>query len=256
MMAHMQNTKTKIYPSRPIFTVILVTFALTGSLAGISSQQADSLLIKADTDFTSKSYQNAAEKYLQLFENGWFTKASLLKYAWIMETSGKPEEATYALYKSYLITDDQATYTKLTELTDKYNLSGYESSEQDYILKKLSALQWPVTGLLTAVCIFLTSLLFYRKKQNPEYKATTISYLSFGLLVLLFLSINFFSPEPRAVISRNDAILMNGPSAASGVYAPAGYGNLVTIRKEKDVWVQVSFNGKSAWIKAWQLRKV
>lgn len=255
-MVHMQNTKKKIYPSRPIFTVFLVTFVLTSSLAAISAQQADSLLIKADSDFTSKAYQSAAEQYLQLFENGWFTKASLLKYAWIMESSGKPEEAAYALYKSYLITDDQATYTKLTELTDKYNLAGYESSEQEYILKKLSSLQWPVTGLLTAVCIFLTLLLFYRKKQNPEYVATTISYLTSGLLVLLLLSINFLNPEPRAVISQSGVILMNGPSAASGVYAPAGYGNLVTIRKEKDVWVQVSFNGKSAWIKAWQLRKV
>jgi hypothetical protein len=256
MMAHMQNTKPKFYPVRLLFTAILTTFFFTSTLAGITTQKADSLLLTADAEFTSKSYQTAADKYLQLFENGWFTKASLLKYAWIMETSGQPEEAAYALYKFYLITDDQATYTKLTELTDKYNLVGYETSEQEYILKKLRSFTWPFTGLLTSVCIFLTALMYYRKKQNPEYKTAPIGYLTFGLLVLIFITINFFPSETKAVISRTDVFFMKGPSAASGVLSPAGQGDLVEVKNEKDIWIQVSVNGKTGWIKAWQIRKV
>lgn len=252
----MQNTKPKFYPLRPLITVILTTFFFTSSPAGISNQKADSLLLTADADFASKSYQAASDKYLQLFENGWFTKASLLKYAWIMETSGKPEEAAYALYKFYLITDDQATYTKLAELTDKYNLAGYQSSEEEYILKKLRGFTLPFSILLTSVCILLTALSFYRKKQNAEYKTAPLSYLTLGLLFLVFLAINFFPPETKAMVSSSDVYFMNGPSAASGIRLPAGQGDLVTIKNEKDIWIQVSVNGKTGWIKAWQLRKV
>ena len=256
MTAHMQKTKLNFYPSR----TILITFFVLGGLIQLrclaNELNADSLLTAADSQFNEKSYQQAATNYQQLFDHGWYSPSSLLRFAWIKENSGQPEEATFALYKYFLITEDQGAYNKVLELTDKYHIAGYQLSESAYIIQQLQSFKTPLTILLILTTLALTGLTFYHWKKNPAKHLNTISFTNLGVLTSLFLILNFTDQPEKAIIDETGTYMMNGPSAAAGISSTVSKGDLVTIRQQKDVWVRVSVDGKEGWVREVFLRKL
>lgn len=256
MTAHIQKTKPKIYPLGGVLLAIISILSTLDANGEISPAKADSLIAQADKDFAQKAYPTAATAYLELFENGWFSPSALLHYAWIKENSGQPEETVYALYKYFLLTDDQDAYTKVVELTDKYSIPGYQRSEQEYLADQFQKYLGLFVSLMATLVTLLLSYLIYKKRQQPKYRPFTIGFGILAVLALMFISINTITPAEKAIISQPGALLMNGPSAASGVHTPARSGQLVSILQKKDVWVQIKVAEKMLWVKEWELRKL
>lgn len=256
MKAHMQKTNSKNYPLGSILLAFLLLAATLPAYSEIPSSKADSLLTKADQDFNLKEYSSAAEAYLQLFENGWYTPSSLLRYAWIKESAGQPEETVFALYKYYLITEDQSAYKKVVELTDKYHIAGYQLSESDYIIKQLQSFKTPITLLLITATLAISSLTYYKWKKHPTRPLTKLSFANLGILTALFLLINFTDLPEKAVVGESLTFMMKGPSAAAGIAQTISKGDLVTIHQQEDVWMKVTVDGKEGWVKGQYLRKM
>ena len=255
MKAHMQNTELNFYPRKALLIVIFAVGCLLHTQALPTTLNSDSLLIAADAQFNQKSYQEAAESYHQLFANGWSSPSALLRYAWIKETSGQPGEAVYALYKYYLITEDQTAYNKVLELTDKYRISGYEQSESEYLFQKLYAYRNLVTIILLVVSAGLMGLSVYYRHKGLTRSLTALQYTNLGVLTLLFFVVNFTSGPDKAVINQEGTYLMKGPSAAAGIASTIAKGDLVTVKDDQDIWVRVTVDQKEGWVKATALSR-
>ena len=250
MKAHMQNTELNFYPRKTLLTVICALGCLIQTQVIANQLNSDSLLVAADTQFSQKSYQEAANSYQQLFTNGWLSPAALLRFAWIKENSGQPEEAVYALYKYYLITEDQTAYNKVLELTDKYRISGYQLSESEFVFQKLYSYQGLITIILLMASAGIMALTVYNHRRGLTRSLTVFQYTNLGVLTALFLVTNLNSGPDKAVINQEGTYLMKGPSAAAGIASAISKGDLVTVKNDQDIWVQVAVNNKEGWVKA------
>jgi uncharacterized protein YgiM (DUF1202 family) len=64
-----------------------------------------------------------------------------------------------------------------------------------------------------------------------------------------FLFLNIKRAEQRAIISQDNVYLMNAPSAGAQLVYIAQKGHRLDVQGKQDIWVQVLWNGKTAFVR-------
>lgn len=225
-------------------TIILVLF-LSHSL---NAQSEADLLNRADSLYAKKKYAEAQLVYYQLFQRGYVTPATLIKLAFVYEGLNETPKALFFLWQYYLQTEDDQVYEKIQVLSNAYSLDGFELTdfERMSIWINNRTLLLNVILFVSAFIGLLIVFLLHRKKQYSL--KVTFGVLSILILGLQLTILNFGYPTKKGVVS-SSTYVMTGPSSAANLMTVLKQGNQLTIKGEEDVWVKVSWNDKTGYIK-------
>jgi uncharacterized protein YgiM (DUF1202 family) len=187
------------------------------------------------------------EQYQAILSQKEYTPAMLLKMAYIEEGLNRAGQALYYLNLYYLATNDKMVLTKMEELASRNRLDGYENSDADIALALYYDYRQQITLGLTAMAIFLLSLIYYRRREGQRPVATSV--LLFTLLILLAVHLNLGDQNDTGIVGEPNTYLMDGPSAGATVIAVIDEGHRVEIVGKTDVWYEILWNGNHAYIK-------
>lgn len=241
-----------------IQTGILKILALSSAMlcsSLVHANEVNYLLSNADSLYIKKQYTQSFELYQNLYKDGRYSPAMLLKMAYIQEGLGHISPSLYYLNLYYLASGDSQVLNKLQELASKNKLEGYEYSEMNqkimFTLKKYSL---HISGMLAAFVIFLVTII-YRQRKN-ETPPISVGIVATIIIVILALQVNMSFEPSSGIIADSNTYLMSGPSAGANVVALVGEGHKIIIKDKKDVWLKVEWLDKDAYIKENQVMKV
>lgn len=216
------------------------------SIQSINCQADTKSLFLADSLFNAKSYQEAYKHYVDILKNDdAYSPAMLLKMAYISEGMGKHEETTLYLSKYYDLNPNPKVISKIKAITDQTDLKGYEISDKAQFFKILTDYQQEITG--TFALLLIISLI----RPITSNKTGKIQYYipSILLLALAFLTNNFLKAPETGVIKESPTIIMGEPTAAGDLLAKVNSGHRVVIKSSTDIWYQIEWEGKNAFVK-------
>jgi hypothetical protein len=247
-MIKRQNTKLKLF--------ILFTFSfLMISYTGICENQKDRLMI-ADSLFAQKKYTQSFDLYQEIYTSyGKVSPSMLLKMAFVKEGLGDYSNALYYLNLYYLKTYDKKVLKKMENLAERYHLEGYNYDDAEFFLNLYQRFQIQIDLFVTGLLLIFLGILVYQKRKNGHISAMT-GYAYISLLVVLLLVNNFGRERKQAIISSDNAYLMDGPSPGADVIDVVAVGHRVKILGHQDVWVEISWDDKSAYIKEFNLKPI
>ena len=175
-----------------------------------------------------------------------FSPAMLLKMAFISEGKGDYSSASFFLAKYYDQNPNQRVITKIKTLTEQTNLIGYEVDDSDRLFKFVSDFQSELSGTFSFL-LFLSLILlfvFRTKADKPRYYLPTVV-----LIILVFVINNFLSEPKTGIVTGSPTLIMDQPTAGGKLIQVVEPGHRVIIKSTKDVWYEVSWGEKVAFVK-------
>lgn len=245
-MIKRQNTKLKLFI---LFTVSFLTISYTGICEG----EKDRLMI-ADSLFAQKKYTQSFDLYNEIYTSyGKVSPSMLLKMAFVKEGLGDYSNALYYLNLYYLKTYDKKVLKKMENLAEKYHLEGYNYDDAEFFLNLYQKFQIQIDLFVTGLLLVFLGILVYQKRKKGHVSSMT-GYVYISLLVVLLLVNNFGRERKQAIISTDNVYLMDGPSPGANVLDVITVGHRVKILGQQDVWVEIEWADKSAYVKEFNLK--
>lgn len=247
-MIKRQNHKLKLLI---IFLIIFISVSISAFCE--SSREKLNL---ADSLFKQKKYMQSFELYEDILHSDQkATSVMLLKMAFIKEGLGDFTNALYYLDLYYLKTYNKKVLKKMENLADQNKLSGYNYDDVAFFLNMYHQYQVQVDLCIIGLVLVIFGMLFYQKKLNKSVsRFPAIVYLS--LLVFLLIINNFGREHTKAIITAPMAYLMKGPSPGADLIDVVTKGHRVDILGQDDIWVKISWNNQTAYIKSNNLMAV
>jgi hypothetical protein len=209
--------------------------------------QADVIALeKADSLFQQRSYKEAMEIYQQNYQLGIYSPAMLLKMSFISEGIGDKEHATLYLSKYYDLSPNSQTITKIKSLTGQSNLVGYEVSDGERFILFLVEYQEIIVGSLSLFLLISLIMLWVNGRKIAEARYYWPSVL---LIILIFAANNFLRAPRTALITQSPTMIVSKPSAGGELVDRVEPGHRVKIKSSKDIWYEVEWKNKIAYIK-------
>ncbi len=230
---------------KSIFLTKLLIF-LSISLQSIHCQADVIDLKKADSLFNNRSYKEAMLIYDSNYELGIYSPAMLLKMAFIAEGTGDSERATLYLSKYYDLAPNPQVITKMKSLTGQSSLEGFEVSDRQRFMIFLTEYQEYIVGLLA---FFLVVSIIISWFTGSKTNKTQTFWPTILLVILIFLANNFLSGPRTGLITRSPTFIVTKPSAGGELVDRVEPGHRVRIKSSKDIWYEVEWKDKSAYIK-------
>lgn len=213
------------------------------------------MLVRADSLFTQKRYIQSLELYQKLFETHRYTPAMLLRMAYVEEGLNNISRAAYYLNLYYLATQDQDVLKKLEELATKNRLEGFTTDETDrFISFYLTHRKLITYGLLALASILGAIAILHRLKFKNRPVGEFIALTC--VTVLFVLHISQQALWEKAIISKNNTYLMNGPSAGASVVSIVRDGHRVEVLGKKDVWTRIKLGESEGYVRTSSLLPV
>ena len=237
-----------------IFKNLLLVLAFIPSLEASSAPEEK--LRRADSLYNAGRFVQAFDTYDSLITyEGTASAAMLLKMAYIQEGLGQVDEALYYLNLYYLQTSDKRVLDKMEELAAKNDLVGYDSGDIDFLLSYYYQYQLQFTLLLAALTLFVFAILIVRKRQL-NHRPMVSGIILIILLALLFYQVNMGADYGKGIIQSEETYVMSGPSAGAKVLDIITAGHRVDMNGTKDVWIEIEWDGREAYIKDRNIRPV
>lgn len=230
---------------KSIFLTKLLIF-LSISLQTIHCQADVIELQKADSLFNARSYKEAMQIYDFNYQSGVYSPAMLLKMAFISEGIGDNERATLYLSKFYDLDPNPQAITKIKSLTGQNTLVGYEVSDGQRFLIFLTEYQEYIVGLLS---IFLVFSLFASWITGKKSDSSQTFWPTILLIMVIFLANNFLNGPHTGLITNSPTFIVSNPSAGGELIEMVEPGHRVRIKSSKDIWYEVDWKDRSAYIK-------
>jgi hypothetical protein len=101
--------------------------------------------------------------------------------------------------------------------------------------------------MLLSMGLFSFALMIYQKRKQHKPIGSRPCHTIYA--ILLFVQVNLFTESEEGIVSDNQTYLMSGPSAGSSVIAIISEGHQLKIKDQKDVWLKVEWQDKSAYVK-------
>lgn len=242
----MQNRVLKIVK----LSLVLLLLAITAH-----AQSNNPMLVRADSLFSQKRYIQSLELYQKLFESHRYTPAMLLRMAYVEEGLNNVSRAAYYLNLYYLATQDQDVLKKLEELATKNRLEGYATGDADrFVSFYLTHRNRITAGLLgLALLVFVVAVvqrLRFRNRPVGEFIVLAV------VTTLFVLHVSREALWEKAIISKSNTYLMNGPSAGASVMAIVRDGHRVEVLGTKDVWTKVKLGESEGYVRTSSLLPV
>ncbi len=239
----------------------MLCWETTGSPAVIAQSTDTTLLTSADSLFAARQYTEAFSQYQQLFaQQEEVSPASLLKMAFIQESMGDYSETLYYLNEYYLLTSDEAAVQKMQQLSEQHNLRGYAYTDYQLFYNYLREYRYYIIyGLIALAMVGLIFLALSRKRATRSGQPARP--YGWGITYLLVLGLLWFmtnaSLEPRqAIIMDDHTYIMAAPSSGAEVVYIGEKGHRVPVGKQEDVWTQIEWDGKPAYVRRGNLREI
>jgi hypothetical protein len=236
----MPKYNTKIIP---VFLLTILVFVSWRTEAADYFQ-----LHKADSLFSNKKYTESFDLYSQIIkETGETSPQMLLKMAFIKEGLRDFTDALYYLSLHYFYFPDIETVKKMSELAEKYQLTGYEYSDTNYFLFLYYKYYDELIGgiLLISVIYFFISVVPRPSKGSTRSNKFFFVMLLFGLFVV----VNYGYSFSYGIIKNDNTYVMEGPSGASDVVKISSKGHRVKLLDKEDIWYKADLNGQKVYIK-------
>jgi len=224
--------------------IALIITCFTSALAQTSGYR----LKIADSLYQAKLYTQSFEHYQEILNQKQYTPAMLLKMAYIQEGLNNIGNAMYYLNLYFKVSNDKAALHKMEELAYKFKLEGYETSDADHFMTLYQDYFNYVSFGLAALCILLLSMVFFTRVRLKRKPYITGSALALFMLVF-FVHINFGDRKPVGILSNPQTYIMSGPSPGSSLITIASDGHRVEIVGKKDIWVRITWDGKTAFVR-------
>lgn len=205
----------------------------------------------ADSLFADKKYQEALQIYERILEDASYSPAMLLKMAFIAEGVGDFSQATLYLSKYYSHNPNPKVIGQIKTLTNQGTLVGYNVSDQQKFFKILIDLSQEITATFTLLLlVFLISIIAFPKQRSGFYAPAIV------FLVLAFVSNNFLMDKETAIITGATTLIMDKPTAAGNLIRKVDAGHRVVIKSSQDIWYEIEWNDKTAYIKKENVSKI
>lgn len=219
------------------------------------AQAQNNTLRQADSLFQSRQYTQSFARYDQLLKEKKYSPAMLLKMAYIQEGLGRQSLSLYYLNLYYLATDDHQALKKMEEVAARNRLQGYENTATLELFARVREYNLQIIGTTVALIILMLAVMIYRRVKHHARPVLA------GFLLLFFCALlygyTYYSKGPAlGIIIDSPAYLMSGPSAGSSTVAILSEGHQLEILGKKDVWVNVRWMDRDAYIKESELLTV
>ncbi|KPM49604.1 tetratricopeptide repeat protein [Jiulongibacter sediminis] len=204
---------------------------------------------KADSLFSEKKYQEAANLYTDLIKKHDINKGlAYLKLAYIHENQGEFSLAIYYLNEYHKLHPDEKVFDKINQMAAENGFQGYGQSDLNFF--SLIVQKNTVWVLLIATLIITYSfvILFLKRNKNITIPRAHKVSLTLGILAVL-LVINFPKVYKTGIINKKEAFVREMPAAAAGVVETLSEGSKVNIIGKKDIWLKLWEDGKIRYIK-------
>jgi hypothetical protein len=230
---------------KSIFLAKLSIFFLL-FLQSIHCQANVPQLLVADSLFQQRSYKEAMEIYQLNFQLGIYSPSMLLKMAFISEGIGDNENATLYLSKYYDLSPNPQTITKIKSLTGQTELIGYEVSDGMRFVLFLVEYKEIIVAALT---LFLIMSLIFLWSKGKKLTEARFYWPSVILITLIFATNNFLKAPNAALVTNSPTLIVSKPSAGGELVDLVEPGHRVKIRASKDIWYEVEWKEKIAYIR-------
>lgn len=228
-----------------LFFVVLFLNCTTPLLG----QTSKGLLTIADSLFAEKKYTQSFEVYEQILENEKMVSPQmLLKMAFIKEALDDNSKALYYLNLYYLKTSDKKVLEKMESMAEEYNLAGYEYTDFEFFQMNYRKYSAVITYVLIFVCLLLVGFIVRQKFMLKE-KPLTLGITLTCVAALLFFHVNFSDTYSKGIVIQEQSYLMEAPSSGADLVAILEKGHRVEIKNRFDVWVEIIWEGKIAYIR-------
>ena len=235
------------------FRKILILFVTTCSCGSLMGQPAaEYLLNRGDSLFRAGKYTEALPVYRKLLSGyGKSSPQMLLKMAFLSEAQGDLAGTLYALNLYYNQSPDRRVFEKMAELAQKNKLSGYEYSDQEYLTGLMLNFKWHALTVGYLICLVLFIVLIRNKLTQRDLSAPLTGVIVVGVILLALLNLTLRGEQ--GIIRTGSAYLMESPSAGAKMLDQVGQGHRVMIVDESDIWTEVRWEDKTAWIRSGNL---
>lgn len=199
--------------------------------------------------FSQHNYTQALRIYEQLLsQKRIYSPQMLLKMAYIHEGLQQYTQSMHYLQLYYSKHPSRSVLRKMEEVGLQQHLSGYEYTDWNFFKTQFYKYYTQILELLLVGAAIVTTLLFIRwTKRKPistEAKTGLLLYLLF-----LFYFANFLSLDQEGIIRNGNVPIMTAPSAGAGLVATVSTGHKVNILGEEDIWYQIEWEDKTAYIR-------
>lgn len=203
-------------------------------------------LLVADSLFAQQSYKEALGIYQENYQLGVYSPSMLLKMAFITEGIGDKEMATLYLSKYYDLSPNPQTITKIKSLTGQSELVGYEVSDAMRFVLFLTEFKEVIVSAMT---LFLIISLIFLWSKGRKLTEARIYWPSVLLIVFIFATNNFLKSQNTALVTKSPTLIVSKPSAAGELVDLVEPGHRVKIKSSKDIWYEVEWKEKIAYIR-------
>lgn len=186
------------------------------------------------------------EIYQSNFQLGVYSPSMLLKMAFISEGIGDSEKATLYLSKYYDLSPNPQTITKIKTLTGQKELIGYEVSDSTRFLVFLVEYREIMVGSLT---LFLIMSLIFLWSNGKKLIEARFYWPSILLITLIFFINNFLKAPSTALVTSSPTLIRNKPTAGGEPIDLVEPGHRVKILSSKDIWYEIEWKEKIAYLK-------
>ena len=233
---------------------ILILLLILCSAAQVGAQSPTDLIVQADSLFTRKQYTQSLKLYQEILNQHQYSKAMLLKMAFINEGLGHLSASLYCLNLYYLVSNDKQALVKMEEVAKSNRLVGYTANQKQLIYSLLRKYNYAIVSVAMGLLVFLFAVLIYQKKSKKSPLPTAILMLI--PMSILFFQINMSDNTDQAIVSSNSTYLMSGPSAGSSVVSIINEGHLLDVLGRKDICIQVKWMNQDVYLKEDQVLMV
>ncbi len=233
---------------RALKLLLHLTFLFSIGILPTVSQSVNTQLSVADSLFESRRYTQSYSLYQEIYNSGKATPAMLLKMAYSQEAQDNLGNALVYLHDYYRFTSDDRVIKKMQDLAQVNALIGYEQTEYQRFQKVLQDYRYLIFLVLVAFSGIVLFMMFKKSQKHQERSFSLIISLVLILVVAVYI-LNFTTEENKGIIMQDDAYIMTGPSAASELLEVAEQGHKVEILDQQDIWVEIKWRGKTAFIR-------
>lgn len=233
--------------------VFFLSFLVCAPNLLAQEQKPAYLLERADELFEQEKYTQALEVYTKILElNKEASPRMLMRLAFIHEGLDNYTEALYYLSLLYRYAPDNQTLLHMEEIAQRYRLKGYEHSDFDFLRALYHAYFFEIVLLFL---FFALSGLVYFLLQTLVWHQVVWAYRAFLLLFLVFAftAISTHHTNKQVIIRKNNSYLMSDASGGASLRAVLNKGHRLEILNQQDIWYQVEWEGKLAYIRASQV---
>jgi hypothetical protein len=215
----------------------------------VLAQNDSKALIKADSLFEVGALLPAYKLYRQTMRQGQQHSPRLLvRMAYIQEQIGHYPAALYYLNVLQTHAPSQATWNKMVELAQNNRLDGYTASWPQRLLIPFrryynQLLQAAFIVAVVAGTVLLIRLLKRRRIVREWWVLYGIYLLLAGVLL------NLLRPERVGLVCQPRAALMSGPAAGANWLTVVAAGDRLQVEGVQDIWYQVEWHGRTAFIR-------